>query len=49
MQAAVRLVSCELTNAAGPWDTSVISGDDAYFCRVLLASDGVRFVPEARV
>jgi glycosyltransferase involved in cell wall biosynthesis len=50
MQTAVWLVSRELTNAAGPWDTSMISDDDGeYFCRVLLASDGIRFVPEARV
>jgi hypothetical protein len=44
------LVSRELTEAAGPWDTSLCVDDDGeYFCRVLLASDGVRFVPEARV
>lgn len=50
MQTAVWLVSRELTEAAGPWDTSMISDDDGeYFCRVLLASDGVRFVREARV
>jgi glycosyltransferase involved in cell wall biosynthesis len=50
MQTAVWLVSRELTEAAGPWDTSMISDDDGeYFCRVLLASNGIRFVPEARV
>ena len=44
------LVSRELTNDAGPWDTRLIVDDDGeYFCRVLLASDGVRFVPDARV
>jgi glycosyltransferase involved in cell wall biosynthesis len=50
MQTATWLVSRELTDAAGPWDTRLLSDDDQeYFCRVLLASDGVRFVPEARV
>src|SRR5260370_15571795 len=50
MQTAVWLVSRELTDAAGPWDTSMISDDDGeYFCRVLLASDGIRFVRDARV
>jgi glycosyltransferase involved in cell wall biosynthesis len=50
MQTAVWLVSRELTEAAGPWDISMISDDDGeYFCRILLASDGIRFVREARV
>ncbi len=50
MQTATWLVSRELTEAAGPWDTRLLGDDDGeYFCRVLLASDGVRFVPEARV
>jgi glycosyltransferase involved in cell wall biosynthesis len=50
MQTAVWLVSRELTEAAGPWDTRMISDDDGeYFCRVLLASDGIRFVNDARV
>jgi glycosyltransferase involved in cell wall biosynthesis len=50
MQTAVWLVSRELSEAAGPWDISMISDDDAeYFCRVLLLSDGIRFVQEARV
>lgn len=50
MQTATWLVSRELTEAAGPWDVRLMSDDDGeYFCRVLLASDGVRFVPEARV
>jgi glycosyltransferase involved in cell wall biosynthesis len=50
MQTASWLVSRELSEAAGPWDTRLLSDDDGeYFCRVLLASDGVRFVPEARV
>lgn len=50
MQTATWLVSRELTEAVGPWDTRLLSDDDGeYFCRVLLASSGVRFVPEARV
>lgn len=50
MQTAVWLVSRELSESAGPWDTSMISDDDGeYFCRVLLASNGVRFVPGANV
>jgi len=50
MQTAISLVSRELTDAAGPWDTRLLGDDDGeYFCRVLLASDGTRFVPEARV
>jgi len=50
MQTATWLVSRELAEAAGPWDTRLLGDDDGeYFCRVLLASDGVRFVPEARV
>jgi len=50
MQTATWLVSRELTEAAGPWDTRLLSDDDGeYFCRVILASDGIRFVPGARV
>jgi glycosyltransferase involved in cell wall biosynthesis len=50
MQTSVWLVSRDLAEAAGPWDTRMISDDDGeYFCRVLLASVGVRFVREARV
>ena len=50
MQTATWLVTRELTEAAGPWDTRLLGDDDGeYFCRVLLASDGVRFVPGARV
>jgi glycosyltransferase involved in cell wall biosynthesis len=50
MQTATWLVSRELTEAAGPWNTQLLGDDDGeYFCRILLASDGVRFVPEARV
>ena len=50
MQTGSWLVSRELTEAAGPWDTRLLGDDDGeYFCRVLLASSGVRFVPGARV
>ncbi len=50
MQTAVWLVSRELTLAAGPWDTTMLTDDDGeYFCRLLLASDGVKFVPDARI
>lgn len=50
MQTATWLVSRELTDAAGPWNTKLLGDDDGeYFCRILLASNGVRFVPEARV
>jgi glycosyltransferase involved in cell wall biosynthesis len=50
MQTATWLVSRELTEASGPWDTRMLSDDDGeYFCRVLLNSDGTKFVPDARV
>jgi glycosyltransferase involved in cell wall biosynthesis len=50
MQTATWLTRRELTEAAGPWDTRLWSDDDGeYFCRVLLASAGTRFVREARV
>jgi glycosyltransferase involved in cell wall biosynthesis len=50
MQTATWLVSREVTEGAGPWNTSLLGDDDGeYFCRVLLASDGVRFVPGAGV
>ena len=50
MQTATWLTSRELANAAGPWDTRLLSDDDGeYFCRVLMASAGTRFVPQGRV
>jgi glycosyltransferase involved in cell wall biosynthesis len=50
MQTASWLVSRQLSETAGPWDTRLLGDDDGeYFCRVLLASDGVRFVPGAKV
>jgi glycosyltransferase involved in cell wall biosynthesis len=50
MQTATWLVSRELTEAAGPWDTRLLGDDDGeYFCRVLLQSDAVQFVSGAKV
>ena len=50
MQTATWLVSRQLSEEAGPWDTRMLSDDDGeYFCRVLLLSDGTRFVPDAKV
>jgi glycosyltransferase involved in cell wall biosynthesis len=46
MQTATWLVSRQLTEAAGPWDTRLHCDQDGeYFARVLLASEGTRFVP----
>jgi glycosyltransferase involved in cell wall biosynthesis len=52
MNPATWLVSRELTNAAGRWDTRLVGGgidDGEYFCRVSLASNGIRFVPDVKV
>jgi hypothetical protein len=50
MQTATWLTSRELTEAAGAWDPRLFVDDDGeYFCRVLLASDGVHFVPSVKV
>jgi len=50
MQTATWLVSREITEAAGPWDTRLLGDDDGeYFCRVLLQSEKVKFVPDAQV
>ena len=50
MQTATWLVGREVTQAAGPWDTRLLGDDDGeYFSRVLLVSDGTRFVPESKV
>jgi len=50
MPPATWLVSRELTQAAGLWDSRLSFDDDGeYFCRVILASDAIRFVPEAKV
>jgi glycosyltransferase involved in cell wall biosynthesis len=46
MQNATWLVSRELVEAAGPWDTRLeYDQDGEYFARVILASEGIRFVP----
>lgn len=50
MQPATWLMSRELTQATGPWDTRLSLDDDGeYFTRVVLASDGIKFVPGGRV
>jgi glycosyltransferase involved in cell wall biosynthesis len=50
MQTATWLTSRELADAAGPWDTRLISDDDGeYYCRVLMASKGTRFVSDSKV
>jgi glycosyltransferase involved in cell wall biosynthesis len=50
MQTATWLVSRELTEAAGPWNTELLGDDDGeYFCRVILESESIRFVPEAKL
>lgn len=49
MQPATWLASRELTEAAGPWNTRLSLDDDGeYFCRLILAADAIRFVPDAR-
>jgi glycosyltransferase involved in cell wall biosynthesis len=46
MQNATWLVSRELAEAAGPWDIGLqYDQDGEYFDRVLIVSEGVRFVP----
>lgn len=50
MQTSTWLVSRELAQKAGPWDTRLLGDDDGeYFCRVLLACERVQFVPEAKI
>lgn len=50
MQTSTWLVNRELTEAAGQWDTQLAYDDDGeYFCRVLLACERTRFVPESKV
>lgn len=49
MQPATWLTSRRLADAAGPWDARLLVDDDGeYFCRVILACSGIRFVPGAR-
>jgi glycosyltransferase involved in cell wall biosynthesis len=46
---AVWLVSRRLTEMAGPWDERLSFDDDGeYFCRVVAASESVKFVQTAR-
>jgi glycosyltransferase involved in cell wall biosynthesis len=50
MQTATWLTHRELAENAGPWDTRLLGDDDGeYFCRVLLASEGVKFVRDSKV
>jgi PST family polysaccharide transporter len=50
IQTAAWLVSRELTEAAGPWDVRMLGDDDGeYFCRVLMVSDYVKFVPDSAI
>jgi glycosyltransferase involved in cell wall biosynthesis len=50
MQNATWLVSRELAEAAGPWDESLkYDQDGEYFARVLVASEGTRFVPDTGI
>lgn len=50
MQNATWLASREITEAAGPWDETLqYDQDGEYFCRVLMAAEKTRFVPEARI
>jgi hypothetical protein len=52
MNPATWLVSRELTDAAERWDTRLVGGgsdDGEYFSRVILANNGIRFVPDAKV
>jgi glycosyltransferase involved in cell wall biosynthesis len=50
MQTATWLVSRELTELAGPWDTRLLGDDDGeYFSRVVTLSDRIRFIRESKV
>ena len=50
MQTATWLVSRKLTEEVGPWDVRLSLDDDGeYFCRVICASNAIRFVPAAKV
>lgn len=50
MQTATWLVSRELAEAAGSFDTRLLGDDDGeYFFRVVKSSDGIRFVSAAKV
>ena len=50
MNPATWLVNREVAHKAGPWDVRLITGEDGeYFCRVILASSGIKFVEDAKV
>ncbi len=50
MQPATWLVRREIIVAAGRFDEQLVVDEDGeYFCRLVLASDGIRFVPGAKV
>ncbi len=50
MQTSTWLVSRELTEIAGPWNEELSLDDDGeYFCRVICASDGIRFSKHPKV
>jgi glycosyltransferase involved in cell wall biosynthesis len=50
MQTATWLVPRALTEKAGPWDTRLLGDDDGeYFCRVISASDMIKFVSDSRI
>lgn len=50
MQTATWLVSREITEAAGPWNTQLLGDDDGeYFCRAIRASDEIIFERKAKV
>jgi glycosyltransferase involved in cell wall biosynthesis len=50
MQTGTWLVSRELSEAAGPWDVRLTNDDDGeYFCRVILQSEMIKFVPNAKI
>lgn len=50
MQTATWLVSRELTDAAGPWDTRLLGDDDGeYFSRIIKSSHVIKFVEGAKV
>lgn len=49
MQPGAWLTARALLDRAGPWDERLTLNDDGeYFCRVLLASRGIKFCPDAR-
>jgi glycosyltransferase involved in cell wall biosynthesis len=50
MQTATWLVSRELTESAGPFDTRLlVDNDGEYFFRVIMQSNCIKFVPDSRV